>query len=302
MYQQVGELIFGTRLKRLSDRFLLDVDKCYKTNHVDFEASWFPVFYLVNIHREVTIRTMANQLELSHSAISQMVGNLEQKGLLQIVQDKNDKRQKLVSFTDKGIMHLQEVLPVWNAISKSMKALLNEGESSKNLMIALNEVETSIKRESIFDRVNKNIHQKTKTNLLSYSPEIAGKLQTVIDTWRKTTIDISFIDIATCWEKNGEIVLAEIEDKIVGLIIAERKEGERTLINKIFIQEAWRRKGIASKLIHSFLDSLPQKKQIDVNIHQQDIDTIKLFRHNGFLENHLANNQHNNNNLTFTYK
>jgi DNA-binding MarR family transcriptional regulator/GNAT superfamily N-acetyltransferase len=280
---------------------LSDVDKCYKTNHVDFEASWFPVFYFVNIHREVTIRTMANQLEVSHSAISQMVGNLEQKGLLQIIKDKNDKRQKLVSFTEKGNVLLQEVSPVWNAISKAMKALLQEGESSKKLMIALNEVETSIERESIFERVNKNMLQKTKINLLSYSPEIAGKLQMAIDVWRKTTQNISFIEIASCWEKKGEIVLAEIEDKIVGLIITEKEEGERTLINKIFIQESWRRKGIASKLIHPFLETLPQKKQIDVNIPQQDIDTIQLFKRNGFSENQLVNKQHTNNNITFTY-
>ena len=50
IYKKTGVLLFGTRLKRLSDKFLSDLSKIYKDEDIRFEAGWFPVFYLLDSH------------------------------------------------------------------------------------------------------------------------------------------------------------------------------------------------------------------------------------------------------------
>ena len=49
-YQQLGTLVFGTRLKKLSDYFLSEINKVYSDQNIPFEASWFGVFFLVRMH------------------------------------------------------------------------------------------------------------------------------------------------------------------------------------------------------------------------------------------------------------
>ena len=61
-YRQTGELIFGTRLKRLSDRFLMDVARIYKTLDIPFVIGWFPLFYLLNEQGTLSVTEIAREL------------------------------------------------------------------------------------------------------------------------------------------------------------------------------------------------------------------------------------------------
>ena len=45
-YQDLGFLVFGNRLKRLANIFIQDINRIYKNHKIQFDASWFPVFYI----------------------------------------------------------------------------------------------------------------------------------------------------------------------------------------------------------------------------------------------------------------
>ena len=81
-YRNAGELIFGTRLKRISERFLMDVSKVYKHLDIPFETGWFPIFYLLRERENLSVTEIARELEVTHSAISQAVTVLEKKKLM----------------------------------------------------------------------------------------------------------------------------------------------------------------------------------------------------------------------------
>ncbi|HXL56023.1 MAG TPA: helix-turn-helix domain-containing protein, partial [Chitinophagaceae bacterium] len=112
-YQSLGFLVFGSRLKRLSDIFLNDVNRIYKSHNIPFDASWFPVFYILSQKQEVSIKEISDELNVSHSAVSQLISNLQQKGLIKSVVSKKDARHKAVAFTAKGAKLLQKITPVW---------------------------------------------------------------------------------------------------------------------------------------------------------------------------------------------
>lgn len=156
-YQSLGYLFFGTRLKRLSEQFLNDVNKIYKHHKISFDAAWFPVFYLIAEHDEVSIRTISNELRISHSAASQMISSLQQKGFVKSTVSKTDARHKAVTFTAKGQKLLQKVQPVWKALQKAMEELSIENTQSKKLLDALSALENNLQKEGVYERVQRKM-------------------------------------------------------------------------------------------------------------------------------------------------
>ncbi len=132
-YQEVGLLVFGTRLKRLSDYFLGEINKVYADLNIDFEASWFGVFFLLDKHKSLSMYEIAETLEVSHSAISQLTKNLQDKNLLQITPSTDDKRKKIIALTNEGRVLLEKIKPVWVALEQTMTTLMAENDVLKNL-------------------------------------------------------------------------------------------------------------------------------------------------------------------------
>jgi DNA-binding MarR family transcriptional regulator len=153
-YQDLGFLVFGSRLKRLGDTFINDVNSIYKDHKIEFDASWFPVFYILSQKKEVSIKEISDDLKVSHSAISQLISSLQQKGLIKSVVSKKDARHKAITFTAKGEKLLQKILPVWNALEKAMNELVEESASSKKILKALTAIESGIKEKNLFERID----------------------------------------------------------------------------------------------------------------------------------------------------
>ena len=154
-YQQLGFLVFGSRLKRLGDTFIGDVNRIYKKHRIQFDASWFPVFYILSQKKEVSIKEISDELNVSHSAISQLVGSLQQKGLIRSVVSKADARHRSITFTAKGEKLLQQIQPVWNALERAMEKLTNESAQSSKILPALTALEKNIQQKTVFERVEK---------------------------------------------------------------------------------------------------------------------------------------------------
>ncbi|BAV06282.1 DNA-binding transcriptional regulator, MarR family [Filimonas lacunae] len=157
LYQSLGFLVFGSRLKRLSDTFLSDVNRIYKAHDIAFDAAWFPVFYILSQEDAVTISSIATQLEVTHSAASQLVSNLQEKGLVKAGTNAEDARKKVVSFTPKGKKILDQVLPVWTALQTAMEQLVAEGPNSAHMLQAISEMEAGLAREPLLSRIENNL-------------------------------------------------------------------------------------------------------------------------------------------------
>ncbi|MFT3823149.1 MAG: MarR family winged helix-turn-helix transcriptional regulator [Chitinophagaceae bacterium] len=156
-YQSLGYLVFGSRLRRLSETFLSDVNEIYKTHKLSFDASWFPVFYILSRQETVSIKDIADELCISHSAVSQLISNLQQKGLIKTTTDAADARKKVVTFTAKGAKLQQKIAPVWDALGAAMQELAAEGTHSKKILQAIDEMEQALEKRSIFNRVEQKL-------------------------------------------------------------------------------------------------------------------------------------------------
>jgi len=166
-YQQAGLLVFGSRLRRLSETFIGDINKLYKQQGIAFEAAWFPVFYVLGNQPALSIREISATLNTSHSAASQLVTKLEVKGLLKVITDKDDNRKKKVTFTARGKKRYGQVQPVWLALENAMKELLAETGGGNQLLQSLLETENALAKEPMANRINRQLATNATTKQLA---------------------------------------------------------------------------------------------------------------------------------------
>lgn len=156
-YPSLGYLIFGSRLRRLSEYFLSEVNKVYDQAGIPFDASWFPLFYLLSVKEKLTLMDIATELEVSHSAVSQLVTNLKGKGLLKTSRCEDDGRRQWVVFTKKGEELLKQVMPVWKGIEAAMSGLATEHKQSSKILEAIGALERAVEAEPLAERIRKQM-------------------------------------------------------------------------------------------------------------------------------------------------
>lgn len=151
-YQSLGNLILGSRLRRISDYYLAEINRVYQQLSLEFEASWFPVFFLLSENSPLSIREISTKMEVSHSAASQLISQLKKKGLVVSEPSKVDARRQDVQLSTQGRQLLSEVLPVWSGISTAMADLESPcGETS--LLDHLTLLETALEKEALSARI-----------------------------------------------------------------------------------------------------------------------------------------------------
>ena len=161
LYQNLGYLVLGSRLRRLSEGFLAEINKAYKNEGIDFDASWFPVFYLLSKNDALSIKELSEQIEVSHPAASQLITNLKNRGLVTSATCTDDGRRQLVTLTDSGRALLKQILPVWDAIGQAMVQLVDNEAISKQLLPAITAVEYAFRSTSL----SATIGEKLTSNL-----------------------------------------------------------------------------------------------------------------------------------------
>lgn len=162
LYQRLGYLVLGSRLRRISEAFLSEITRAYQQEDIEFDAAWFPVFYLLSQNEALSIKELSEQTEVSHPAASQLITNLKQKGLVVATPGADDARKQLITFTDKGRDLLQQVLPVWDAVIKSMDDIVTELPGCKALLPAITAFEQALQQHDLSKHIIQNL-EKQKT-------------------------------------------------------------------------------------------------------------------------------------------
>jgi len=156
-YQDLGYLAFGSRLRRLSEAFLSEINRAYQNEGIEFDASWFPVFYLLFKNDSLSIKELSEQTEVSHPAASQLITNLKNKNLVATNTCTDDGRRQLVQLTDKGHLLLKQVLPVWDAVSQAMEQLIADEPGCRDLLPAITSLENTFRSANLAGRINEKL-------------------------------------------------------------------------------------------------------------------------------------------------
>ena len=157
LYQNLGYLVLGSRLRRLSEAFLAEINRAYQNEGIDFDASWFPVFYLLSKNGSLSIKDLSEQIEISHPAASQLITGLKNKNLVTSVTSAADGRKQLVQLTDSGKRLLMQVMPVWEAVTAAMEELVSTDPGCAALLPAITSLENTFKSANLADIIGSKL-------------------------------------------------------------------------------------------------------------------------------------------------
>jgi len=157
LYQNLGYLVLGSRLRRLSEAFLSEINRAYQNEGIVFDASWFPVFYLLSKNESLSIKELSEQIEISHPAASQLITGLKNKKLVTSATCADDGRKQLVQLTDSGKQLLTQVMPVWEAVTAAMKELVLNDPGCKDLLPAIASLENTFRSVNLADMIGSKL-------------------------------------------------------------------------------------------------------------------------------------------------
>jgi DNA-binding MarR family transcriptional regulator len=147
---RAGAAAVGARLRRLSERIDRDAARLYAELGVDFEQRWFGVVNQLRLHDALSVGRLAEELGVSHAAVSQVRAGLEKAGLIAWEADRSNARLRRLRLTAKGLALVETLEPFWRALSDAAVEL---NEEAGDAVAALERLEAATGRQSLYDRV-----------------------------------------------------------------------------------------------------------------------------------------------------
>lgn len=163
-YEGLGYLVLGSRMRRLSETFLSEINRTYQALGIPFDASWFPVFYLLSKNDHLSIKELSDATGVSHPAASQLVTNLKNKKLIKTTTSSRDGRLQHVQLTKAGHALLEKILPVWDAVTATMDELAGDDPDKINLLSSLSAWENTFRQTSLSDQISEKLQSITAGN------------------------------------------------------------------------------------------------------------------------------------------
>lgn len=160
-YQSLGPLILGTRLRRISEYFIAEINKVYQEKKIPFDAAWFPVFYILAQQHPVTLKDISERLQISHSAVSQLISHLKRRQLVETEVSDEDARRQLVRLSPNGKELLTQVTPVWTNISVAMSQMGSQNAAISSLLPNITAIEQAFLQKRLSERIMESITTHT---------------------------------------------------------------------------------------------------------------------------------------------
>jgi len=148
---QLGVLTLGTRFRRLTDLIYNQSDEIYRRSGLDFQTSWFPIMFLLADKEAVSVTEMAVEMRQTHSAVSQLVKKLINKGYIERFKDESDQRRSDLVLTDAGADLIVRLQPIWSGLVDVLNDMVES--TDYDLTDALEAFEAQMTGRDLVDEV-----------------------------------------------------------------------------------------------------------------------------------------------------
>lgn len=127
----------GFILGRVSRKVHYRLDEIFKSHHMTIEQ-WVG---LRIIHEEGPLcqKELADRMEKNQNTVKALVDRLEDKGLIRRTVDPRDKRNLILTLTDRGLALLQSLYPLEAEVNQIIEGILTpkQTETLKSLLLKL---------------------------------------------------------------------------------------------------------------------------------------------------------------------
>ena len=140
----------GTLLRHLIE--LLDgaVEQAYRDAQLDYRPRYTPVLRALIARGPASIKDVAAQAGLTHSAASQTVAQMHRVGLVQ-VQRGTDMRRQVVSLTARATAMIPTLEQIWHVVAEAAREL--DAELTYPISQIVEETIAALERRAFKDRI-----------------------------------------------------------------------------------------------------------------------------------------------------
>lgn len=262
LLEELGHMGLGSRLRALSEALLDEVRRYYEAQELPFEPRWFPLIQLMRRSEALTVAAAAKQLGLSHTAVHAIVRELSEAGLVTSEAHPQDRRAKVLLFTDAGAQLVRRAEPGWLALQTALDAAL----ADSGVLEALAAVETVLAQDGITRALEASLARDSvleRLRLVDFDPLEAAHREAFITfnrEWLEHYFHVEpqdeamFADpYATVIAPGGHIVLAQLGAHVVGAgALIRRPEGHLELA-RLAVARVYQGKGIGKRLTQHLL-------------------------------------------------
>ncbi|MCI5059040.1 MAG: bifunctional helix-turn-helix transcriptional regulator/GNAT family N-acetyltransferase [Flavobacteriales bacterium] len=289
--EYLGAKALGSRLKRLSENMMREVAQVYEDNDIEFEPKWFPTVQLLLKHEMLAIKEIAEELDVTHSSISQILTGMKKKGFIEEMNSDKDNRIKLMKLTKKAKEQAHALQPMWSDFGSVIEEI--EQHSGLQFVNALSEFELSFKDKGIRERMKNKTQQRLldEVKIIDYSEEHAEVFKNLNYEWLEEYFVVESEDKKVLTnpkgyilDRGGLILMAEYQNDIVGTVALIHEGNGVYEIAKMAVSTKCRGKQIGKKLMQAILEKASELKPKTVYLvsNRKLIPALNLYRKFGF--------------------
>ncbi|MCC7158294.1 MAG: bifunctional helix-turn-helix transcriptional regulator/GNAT family N-acetyltransferase [Ignavibacteria bacterium] len=302
LVKQLGEVAFGTRLRLLTDRFLGDAAKVYRSLSIDFEPRWFATYYLLSLRSPLSISDITVELGYTQPAVTQIVNILLKKGLVKIVKHKEDTRKKMLALSPKGIELLPTLEPILDGFVFALRELFDE--TGYDMLLVIDKIENALNEKDMFTRVSQKIKglQKDSVEIVEYLPQYSSSFRDLNYEWLEKYFTIEDEDRKILegpdneiLKKGGSIYFARETQGgvIVGTAALIMHDDGTYELAKMAVTEKAQGRQIGRKLAEAIIKNAKQKNagKLFLETNHKLIPAMNLYKRLGFVQteyNHIS--------------
>ena len=290
-YQHTGKMALGSRLRRLSERFMEDAAKIYALYEVGLDPKWFPVFYVLSHQEAASITEIAQMIGHSHPSVSQIVKEMKKNGLVIIDKSTQDARVSIARLSDTGRQLLPKIEKQYFDVNQAVEDLLSETQN--DLWKAIEEMEFLLTEKSFFSRIQeiRKVRERQQAEIIDYLPEFHNDFKQLNYEWIEKYFELEDTDHQSLNCPNdkilspgGHIYMARLEGEIVGTCALIKKDDNTYELAKMAVTEKARGKGIGWLLGQAAIAKAHELGATTICLESNTVlqPAIKLYQKLGF--------------------
>ncbi len=290
--KQLQELALGLLLKRLTDRLYSTIDRVYQDCGINFQGSWFAPLVSIAAHGSLSITELAEEVGLSHPAITHISKQLLQAELINESADPADGRRRLLSLTEQGQRQLRELKPVWDGIGETSRTYFKR--AGHDVFKILQAFEQALDEGDLFAdtlaAVNRN--RQSSVEIIDFSPELASDFYKLNVEWLERHFFVEAMDEKILSAPQQEIILpggavlfARYQGKIVGTSALLNNGDGNYEITKMAVTSPYQGLGIGRKLLTATIEKFHnlQGKTLRLETSRKLKTAVALYHSAGFV-------------------
>lgn len=194
IYNQIGKIAIGSRLRRLNENISEEAYKVYGLYGIELKPNWFPVFYVLSQKQHQTISNIAKEIGHSQPSVSKIVKEMIKKGVVAESKDQADLRKNVISLTQFGTDMTKKIEEQYLDVNAAIEGIL--AETNTDLWKAIEEWEFTLNQKTFLRRVaeQKKMRESADVKIIDYTDEFQQVFKDLNIEWISTYFKMEAAD------------------------------------------------------------------------------------------------------------